>query len=50
MADTSISVSFAQLQCNEQEDTELPIVDNEDDEPYVIVLSVDAGARKLDDP
>jgi len=44
----NVAVSFVRLKCNEQEDTELPIVDNEDDEPYVVALSIDVGDRILD--
>jgi hypothetical protein len=34
--------------CHEQEDTDLPIIDTEDDEPYVVVLRIDVGDRKLE--
>ena len=44
----NIAVALSRLKCHEQEDTELPIIDNEDDEPYVIVLSIDVGSRTLD--
>ena len=42
-----IALSFVRLKCHEQEDTELPIVDNEDDEPYIVVLAIDVGTRTL---
>jgi hypothetical protein len=43
-----ITVSLTSLKCYAQEDTEPPIFDTEDDEPYVIALSIDVGDRKLD--
>jgi hypothetical protein len=43
-AQAPVFVSLERLKCHEQEDSELPLVDVEDDEPYVLVLSIDASA------
>ncbi|MFN2537448.1 MAG: hypothetical protein ABR549_04750, partial [Mycobacteriales bacterium] len=49
MADPpNIAVALARLKSNEQEDTEPPVINTEDDEPYVVVLSIDVGDRTLD--
>jgi hypothetical protein len=42
-----VSVTLERLKCFEQEDTELPVIDNEDDEPYVIVMAVNGQGRAL---
>lgn len=46
-ATSPISVSLERLKCYEQEDGEPPIFDTEDDEPYVLVLSIDNNGRQL---
>lgn len=42
-----VSVSLERIKCYEQEDSEPPIIDTEDDEPYVIVLAVNGEGREL---
>jgi hypothetical protein len=45
-----VAVSLVRIHCIEQEDGEPPIFDTEDDEPYVIVLSVYGQGRFLGVP
>jgi hypothetical protein len=42
-----VSVTLERLKCFEQEDTEPPLIDTEDDEPYVIVLAVNGQGRAI---
>jgi hypothetical protein len=44
-AGVPMSVSLVRLHCTDQEDTEPPIFDTEDDEPYVIVMAVNGQGR-----
>ena len=46
-ASPNVAVSLARVKCHEQEDSEPPIFDTEDDEPYIVVLRLDVGDRKL---
>jgi hypothetical protein len=45
-----MAVSLVRVKCIEQEDSEPPIFDTEDDEPYVIVLTVNGQGRFLGIP
>jgi hypothetical protein len=47
MANIAVSVWLEGLKCNEQEDTEPPIFDTEDDEPYVLVISINGKGRRI---
>lgn len=40
----AVSVSLERLKCHEQEDGEPPLIDTEDDEPYVLIVSIDGSA------
>ena len=42
-----VTVSWERLHCIEQEDTETPIIDVEDDEPYIVVMSINGSGRGL---
>ena len=47
MSQIPVFMALSHLACHEQQDDELPVIDSEDDEPYVIVLSVQLAASGL---
>lgn len=44
-ASLPLSITLRSVRCIRQEDSELPLVDNEDDEPYVLVMAINTEGR-----